>query len=46
MVILRNDLRVFKLRQKGMLSSVDYLILTPKRFLYNATAIYMPFDRA
>jgi len=30
-VILRNDLRAFKPRQKGMLSSVDYLILNPKQ---------------
>jgi len=35
-VFLRNDLRAFKLGQKGMLSSVDYLILSPKHNLRNS----------
>ena len=31
-VTLRNDLRAFKLGQKGMLNSVDYLILSPNGY--------------
>ncbi len=45
-VALRNDLRSFKLEQKGKLSFVSYLILSPKpQTINNAYFIIKPKNR-